>query len=245
MSLVRALVPACLALSVTLGAAADLPTPGDPLPVTITADPIQERGIRVLAALLVALTAGGTQGVTAPQGKIAEVERLLAGKFFQELPREKTSESSFSLKYIEIENNNKHNSYSIKLTDLNKRKTITASFANLQDVTMYAINYSIFHTFSGDRPIAASPTSSTFAAPCDYKTRFGWPCTDASEGHRDQLVRWMGEGEIPKLSKGLYRRRCEVVPDVTLGQETRPSADRMNLYGFASTNGPALYIGER
>lgn len=260
MSLVRALASACIALSLAFGVPAQgstaragsitpdpADTPSDDHPIIIVADDeLQARGIRVLTALLVVLTTSGAQGLTVPQGKIAEFEGLLSNKLMKEILLKKpTTATNFKYYNSSISNNSKYITNKYVSNNSDNAPSVTALSLNHRYVTGNAIAYKISHTFSTERPIFRSPSHPTFAAPCDGKTWFGWPCAEAPEMPGDQLTRWVGVGERPKLSDGLHRRRREMIPDVILGQNALPSADGMNLNGFAHTNGPALDIAER
>lgn len=216
MTLARALAPTLLVLSAHFGPAyAASPTPAPP-GILIPAEEIHARGIKVLAALLVALTASGPQGV-APPGRMAEAEHLIRDKLFGERnPRDPTP-----------------------LPRLRQVAGHPAP-ARHENAAENGNNYIILHTFSELPRIIRLPTSHAFAAPCDRGTRIGWPPVEATE-----CAGLAPRGERMKLSDRLHRRRLETIPDVILGQSAPPSLDRMNLDGTWRTNVPALFIANR
>jgi len=217
MLLARALVLAFLVLTMLLGPAQ---AGSDPPSILIPSEEIQARGIRVLAALLVALTASGPQGVAAPPGRIAEAERLLADKLIEE-----------------------RNAHAPPVPTLRLRRIAGAEVVHgHRNAAPNAKDYNTFHTFSERPTIIRPPIAPAFTAPCDRRTRIGWPRAEATEMLRDDCTGLVPRGERLKLSDGLHRRRLDSIPDVILGQNAPPSPFRMNLDGISRTHLPALFI---
>ncbi len=216
MLLARALGPAFLVLAMLLGPAQAGSAPPS---ILIPSEEIHARGVRVLAALLVALTASGPQGVAAP-GRIAEAERLLADKLIEE-----------------------RNSHAPPVPTLRLRRVADAEVVHgHRNAAPNANDYNIFHTISEVPTIIRPPIAPAFAAPCDGRKRVGWPRAEATEMLRDDCTGLVPRGERLKLSDGLHRRRMDSIPDVILGQNAPPSAFRMNLDGISRTHLPALFI---
>ncbi len=220
MPLIRAFVTAFLALAALLEPlAAGAQTP-DPPTILVPSEEIQARGIKVLAALLVALTANAQQGPVVPHERIAEAERLLAGKLAQEARRRAPLVPSEPLRRI----------------------ADTAPVGH-ENAATRAKSYKNFHTFAAPVTIMSPPITDAFAAPCDSK-QIGWPRAQATEMLGVDCARVAPWGERLKLSDGLHRRRSDSLRDVILGQNAPPSPDRMNLDGISRTYVPALFIAK-
>ncbi|MBL8690359.1 MAG: hypothetical protein JNL04_14725 [Rhodospirillaceae bacterium] len=218
MPLARALALAWLMLATLVG---PVQAGSDPPTILIPSEEVQARGIRVLAALLVALTASGPQGVAAPPSRVAEVERLLTDKLIEDR---------------------------ISLTPGHptpRLRRIAAADRGHQAASPNAKDYNIFHTISEVPTIIRPPITHAFAAPCDGRKWIGWPRAEATEMLRDDCTGLVSRGERLKLSDGLHRRRLDSIPDVILGQNAPPSLFRMNLDGISRTHLPALFIAKR
>lgn len=217
MPLARALVPAFLVLAMLLGPA----RAGSDSPSILThSEEIQARGIRVLAALLVALTASGPQGVAAPPGRIAEAERQLADKLFEE-----------------------RNSHAPPVSALRLRRIAGVEIIpGHRNAVPNAKDYNAFHTISEPSAIIRPPITPGFEAPCDRRARIGWPHAEATEMLRADCTGLVPRDERSKLPDRLYRRRLGPIPDAILGQNAPPSPFRMNLDGISRTHLPALFF---
>ena len=219
MPLVRALLSALLALIVFAGPTLAHAQRLDPPGLLIPSDEIQARGIRVLAALLVALTATGPHGGVAPD-RIAEAERLLVHKLADETSRRTPPSLGLPLR---------------RIADGGPRRRENAASDE--------INYNNFHTFSAPVTIMSPPITDAFAAPCDRR-QIGWPRAQATEMLGVDCAGSAPRGERTRLSDGLHRRRSDSLRDVILGQNAPPSPDRMNLDGISRTYVPALFIAK-
>lgn len=214
MPLARALALASLTLAILLG---PVQAGSDPPSILVPSEEVQARGIRVLAALLVALSASGPQGVTAPSARVAEAERLLSSKLIEDRIARSPA------------------------PPLRLRRIAEGSRDAHADTAPNASFYNIFHTFAAPVTIMSSPITDAFAAPCD-SWKIGWPRAEATEMLRDECTGLVPRGERLKLSDGLHRRRLDSIPDVILGQNAPPSLFRMNLDGISRTHLPALFI---
>ncbi len=218
MPLVRALVTAFL-IAVAFPDPAQGGSPAfDPPGILIPSEEIQARGIKVLAALLVALTANTPQGGVVPPDRLAEAEHLLATKAIRSVGR--TS----------------------PMPPLPLRRIAGTGRGGRENAASAAKDYNILHTFSELPTIIRSPISHAFAAPCDRRKEIGWLRAEATETLGVACTGLVQKGERLKLSDGLHRRRSDSLRDVILGQNAPPSTDRMNLDGISRTNVPALFI---
>lgn len=224
MSLVRALVPALravTALGLILSPAAAYAGPSDSDPQAITpTDEVHARGLRVLAALLLALKGGASPGTVV----------------WVQASEDRPGPTKIAL--------NK-SSYFDRKTTLVLKNPGFSSFAATEYRVPGTRFYKMLPTFSPIVTIMSLPISTAFAAPCDRETLIGWPRDEAPETLRAECTRDAGEGERLKLSDGLHRRRLEMIPDVRLGISAPPSPYRMNQDGFSRTHLPALYIAKR